>query len=142
MAAKSNALDNGLLALIFTATTLTGLAQNDSSPITTLYVSLHTSTPGAGGSQTTNEAAYTGYARVSTARTSGGWTVTGGSVSPAATISFPVCTGGTETETFVGIGTASSGAGTLLYFAPLSPTISVATSVTPQLTTASQLTEA
>ncbi len=34
------------------------------SPITNLYVSLHTGDPGEAGDQTTSEAAYTSYARV------------------------------------------------------------------------------
>lgn len=33
-----------------------------------LYISLHTSDPGEAGSQTTNEANYTSYARVAVAR--------------------------------------------------------------------------
>lgn len=40
-----------------------------------LYVSLHTDDPGAGGDQTTNECAYTSYARVAVARSAAGWTV-------------------------------------------------------------------
>jgi hypothetical protein len=38
-----------------------------------LYVSLHTADPGAGGDQTTNECAYTSYARVAVARSNAGW---------------------------------------------------------------------
>lgn len=40
-----------------------------------LYVSLHTGDPGSGGDQSTNECAYTSYARVAVARSAGGWTV-------------------------------------------------------------------
>lgn len=46
-----------------------------SSTAGSLYVSLHTADPGAGGNQTTNEAAYTSYARVAVARSSAGWTI-------------------------------------------------------------------
>lgn len=142
MAAKGTTFDNDLLKLIFNATAIANLADNAaSSPLTNLYVSLHTSSPGTGGNQTTNEAAYTSYARVAVARTSSGWTVTSSSVSPAATISFPAATGGSETETYVGVGTASSGTGKLLYFGAVSPNISVSNGVTPQLTTASTITE-
>ena len=127
---------NSLLALIFNATTFANMAINaTSSPFTNLYVSLHTATPTATGNQTSNEAAYTGYARVAVSRSSSGWTVTGNSVSPTATIVFPAATGGSETETFFGIGTSSSGAGHLLYFGAISPTIVVANGVTPELTT-------
>jgi hypothetical protein len=142
VAAKSNTWAADILELLFNATSITGIAINaTSSPLTALFVSLHTASPGASGSQATSEAAYTGYARVSVARTSGGWTISGESVSPAATIAFPAATGGSETETFFGVGTASTGAGTLLYFGPISPTIAVSSGVTPELTTATAVTE-
>lgn len=137
----SNTLENSLLLLLFNATTFADIAENDTtSPATNLYVSLHTSDPGEAGSQTTNETSYTSYARVAVARTSGGWTVTANSVSPAAEISFPACTGGTATITHMGIGTGSSGAGTLLFKGTVTPNISVASGVTPKLTTATAIT--
>lgn len=142
MAAKGSTFDNDLLKLIFNATAIANLADNAASgPLTVLYVSLHTATP-AGGNQTTSEAAYGSYARISVARTSGGWTVTANSVSPAAAITFAAASSGSETETFFGVGTASSGTGKLLYYGPISPTIAVTTGVTPQLTTATAITEA
>ena len=142
---KGTTFDNQLLALIFNATAISSpsLAQNEgTSPLTNLYVALHTASPGASGSQTTNEAAYTSYARVAVARTNVGWTVSGASVSPAATISFPTATGGSETETYFSVGSASSGAGQLLYWGPLSSNIVVTNGVTPQLTTSTAITEA
>lgn len=145
MAAKVTSVGEyaeSLLKLIFNATTFTSMAINaTTSPFTNLYVSLHTASPGATGNQTTNEAAYTGYARVAVARTSGGFTVSGGSVVPAATVTFPAATAGSETETYFGIGTSSSGTGHLLYFGPISPTIAVANGVTPSLTSATTVTE-
>lgn len=142
MAAKGSTFDNQLLALIFNGTTIANIAQNASvSPLTNLYVSLHTANPGVGGSQTTSEAAYGSYARVAVARTSGGWTVSGSSVSPVSNISFPQATSGTETETYFAVGTASSGAGQILYFGTITPNISVATGVIPVLTSASTVTE-
>jgi hypothetical protein len=139
---KGNTFENDLLLLIFNATAIADLAENDTtSPLTNLQVSLHTADPGEAGDQTTNETAYTSYARVAVARTSGGWTVTGNSVSPAANVSFPACTGGTATITHAGVGTASSGAGKLLYKGAVTPNISVSTGVTPRLTTGSTVTE-
>lgn len=132
---------NDYLKLIYNATAIANFADNAaSSPNTNLFVSLHTSSPGAGGSQTTNEAAYTSYARVTVARTSGGWTVSTNTVVPAATITFPAATGGSETETFMGIGTAVSGTGKLMHFGAVSPTIAVSSGVTPALTTATTVT--
>lgn len=139
---KGNNWSNDILGLLFNATTVANIAINaTSSPLTQLFVSLHTANPGAGGSQTTSEAAYTSYARVAVNRNSGGWTITSTSCSPTANITFPAATGGSETETFFGIGTAISGTGVLLYSGAISPTIVVSSGVTPILTTASTVVE-
>jgi hypothetical protein len=128
---------NSLLQLIFQGTAIANIAQNGVSPLTQLYLSLHTADPGAGGAQNTSEAAYPGYARQAVNRTSGGFTVTGLNVTLTAAVSFPISTGTpSETETFFAVGTASSGAGSILGRGSLSPTIAVtAAGVTPQLTT-------
>lgn len=139
---KGNTFENDLLGLIFNATAIGNIADNAAtSPLTNLYVSLHTSDPGEAGSQTTNECSYTSYARVAVARTSGGWTITANSVSPTANIDFPAATGGTETATHVGIGTDASGTGKLLYYGAISPNISISTGVTPRIGTGSTITE-
>jgi hypothetical protein len=139
---KSNAFENSLLKLIFNATAIANLADNAaSSPLTNLYVSLHTADPGEAGDQSTSEATYTGYARVAVARTTGGWTVTANSVSPVANIDFNACTGGSSTVTYFGVGTSSTGAGVLYYSGTVTPSIAVTNGVTPRLTTASTITE-
>ena len=139
---KSNTLENSWLELFFKGTTITGIADNTAtSPLTNLYVSLHTADPGEAGTAVTNEATYTSYARVAVARSGSGWTVTGNSVSPAANIDFPACTGGTNTITHFGIVSTASGAGTLYYKGTVTPNISVSSGVTPRLTTASTITE-
>lgn len=137
---KTNSFENSLLLLIFNATTIADLAENDTtSPATTLTVSLHTADPGEAGTMTTNEAAYGSYARVTVARTAGGWTVTGNSVSPVANIDFPQATSGTETITHFGVGTGVSN--NLMYKGTVTPNIAVSTGVQPRLTTASTITE-
>ena len=139
---KGNTFENDLLKLIFNATAIANIADDaSSSPLTNLFVSLHTSDPGEAGDQTTNECAYTSYARVSVARTSGGWTVTANSVSPVANVTLPAATGGSETATHWAVGTLTSGAGILLYSGTISPTIVISSGVTPILTTASTITE-
>lgn len=139
---KGNTFENDFLKLVFNATAIANIADNAAlSPLTNLQVSLHTADPGETGDQTTSETAYTSYARVAVARTSGGWTVTNNSVSPVANIDFPACTGGTETATHFGIGTASSGAGKLLYKGTITPNINISAGVTPRLTTSSTVTE-
>lgn len=142
---KSDAFENALLLLIFNNTNIANVGDatgvRGSSTAGSLYPSLHTSDPGEAGNQSTNEAAYTSYARVAVARSSGGWTITTSSVSPAALVGFPAGTGGSGTATFAGIGTASSGAGVLLYSGAITPNIVMGNGITPQLTTASAITE-
>lgn len=139
---KGNTFENDWLKLIFNATGIANLADNaSSSPLTALYVSLHTADPGEAGDQTTSETNYTGYARVAVNRNSGGWTVTANSVSPASAITFGTCTGGSGTITHFGVGTASSGAGKLLYKGTCTPNITLASGIVPVVKTDSTITE-
>lgn len=129
---KADVFENDLLKLIFQATAIANLADNAAtSPLTNLYVSLHTADPGESGNQSTSEATYTGYARVAVARTTGGWTVTGNAVENAAAINFPACTGGTNTITHFGVGTLSTGTGKLLYKGALTASLAVSAGITP-----------
>ena len=128
--------NNTNFALVGDATGLRG-----SSTAGSLYVSLHTADPGEAGDQTTSEITYTSYARVAVARSSSGFTVTANSVSPFATVTCPAGTGGSGTATYFGVGTASSGAGVLLYSGAITPNIVCGNGVTPSLTTASTITE-
>lgn len=141
---KSNAWENALLALVFNNTNAANIGDatglRGSSTPGSLYVSLHTADPGEAGDQTTNEATYTGYARAAVAR-GAGFIVTGNSVSPAADVPFPVGSGGSGTATHLGIGTAPSGAGVLLYSGTLTPNITMGSGVTPAVTAATALTE-
>jgi hypothetical protein len=139
---KGNTFENDWLLLVFNATGIANIADNaSSSPLSNLYVSLHTGDPGEAGDQTTNECAYTSYARVAVARSGSGWTVSGNSVSPAAEISFPAATGGSETATHFAVGTAASSTGKVLYKGTVTPNISISSGVTPKLTTATAITE-
>lgn len=142
---KTNTWENGLLLLVFNNTNFANVGDatglRGSSTAGSFYVSLHTSDPGEAGAQNTNETTYTSYARVAVARSGSGFVVTGNSVSPNANVDFPACTGGTATITHFGIGTDSSGPGTLLYKGAVTPNISVTSGVTPRITTASTVTE-
>ncbi len=120
----SNIAETDIVGLIFNATAL------NAAYTATLYVSLHTADPGEAGTQSTSEAAYTGYARAAVARTSGGWTVSNNVASNAAIVSFPECTAGTATITHVGIGASSSGTGRLIASGTVTPNVNVATGVT------------
>jgi hypothetical protein len=131
---KSTSTCNSILALIFNATTWNLIAENDStSPATNLYLSLHTADPGVGNAQTTNETSYTNYVRIAIARTTGGWDVpSSGATQNAALAQFAQCGASGATLTHVAIGTASSGAGTVLYAGALSSSLAVANGIQPQ----------
>lgn len=143
---KGNTFENDLLLLIFNGTTIANIANNASaSPLTQLFVSLHTADPGEAGNQTTSEVTYTGYARIGVNRNSGGWTVTGSVVNPAANIDFANPTDATnlpQTATHFAVGTAASGTGKVLYKGALSPPIVISnTGVTPRVNTSTAITE-
>lgn len=131
---KSTSTCNNVLALLFNATAWANVADNAAaSPATNLYLSLHTADPGVGNNQTTNETAYTNYVRVAVARTTGGWAVpASAATSNAALVQFAQCGVTGATVTHVAIGTASSGAGTVLYAGALSSSLAVANGIQPQ----------
>lgn len=143
---KTNAWETAFLQHLFQNANVANVGDatglRGSSTAGSLYVSFHTADPGEAGDQTTNEASYTSYARVAVARSALGWTVTGNSVSPASNIDAPASTGGsTSTITHFGVGTASSGAGTLLYKGSLSPTTPMSTGVIPRLSSSTTIQE-
>lgn len=133
---KSNTFENDLLKHVFNNDNIalvgdaTGL--RGSSAAGNLYVSLHTADPGEAGDQTTSETAYTNYARVAVARTTGGWTVTGNAVSNAALVQFAQCGVTGATLTHFGVGTDSGGAGKLLYSGALTASLAVSSGIQPQ----------
>lgn len=141
MAAATNAMENSTLLLFFnnTAFALIGDASGlqPSGTAGSLYVSLHTADPGEAGDQTTNEATYGSYARVAVARSGAGWTVVNNGVSNAGSVSFPACSSGTNTVTYFGLGTASSGTGLLLLRGQINggSGLAVSTGITPAFAT-------
>lgn len=142
---KSNSWENGLLLLLFNNTNFANVGDatglRGSTTAGSLYFSLHTADPGEAGDQTTNEVTYTSYARVAVARSGAGFTVSGNAASVAANVTFPAGTGGSGTATNWGLGTASAGAGVLLYKGTISPSIVTGNGVTPQLAAGQVVTE-
>jgi hypothetical protein len=93
-----------------------------------IYISAHTADPGDGGDQNTNEASFTGYARVTKTRSGTDWERTGGStqvVHNKTTIAFPTNTGTAEVITHICYGDDVSGAGKIRYILELASTIVV-----------------
>lgn len=131
----SNAFETLLLQLIFENANAANIGDatglRGSSTAGSLYIGLHTADPGEGGSQTTSEATYTGYARVAVARSTAGWTASGASVSNDSAVTFGACTAGSNTLTYFSIGTDSSGAGTLLFSGALTASLAVSAGITP-----------
>lgn len=129
---KGVTYDSDVLKILFTATAIANVADNAaSSPLTNLFVALHTADPSA-GNQNTSEVAYTGYNRVAVARNSSGWTVTGNSSVNAANINFPPCTGGSNTAAFFSIGKNNTGtAGEVYYAGALNSNLAISSGITP-----------
>ncbi len=137
----SNTLETALLNLIFCATAWANMADNAAgTPQTNIHTALHTADPGEGGTMSTSEAAYTSYARTNVARTSGGFTVSGNSVSPAATISFPAGSGGSGTVSYFSFGKTGGGSADIWFSGTVTPNIVTGSGITPQLSTATAVT--
>ena len=138
----SNQFEADILGLIFNATAIPGLADNASaSPLTNLYVALHTADIGEGGNQATSEVSYTGYARVAVQRTGAGWTLAGQTISPTTVIEFGEMTAGTAgTAVYASVGTAASGAGKVIIRGALSPTIPFQVGTVPRIRANSTIT--
>lgn len=80
------------------------------------------------------------YARQAVTRDAAGWTVSGNSATLAAIATFPtMASGAGGTVTYFGVGTASSGAGNLLFFGTVTPNIAVTAGVAPKLDTATAI---
>lgn len=134
MSNAADAWESGIAALYFMGDTFDGIAENDTtSPLTAHQYSLHTSSPGDGGAQNSNEIGYTGYARKSVARSSSGYNRTGGVITFDAPLSFDQGSGGSGSASDFGIGVDSSGAGTLHLYGALTPAIATGDGVTPTI---------
>ena len=138
---KTNSWETDFLRLIFEnahpSFVIGGSSGVDGSATAgNFYIALFTADPTDTGS-VANECTWTSYARVARARTTGssGWTVTGNSVTNGGAITFPTCTGGSETATHFGIckaGTAS--VADLIFHGALSGGgLAISSGVTPQI---------
>lgn len=142
----SNTTETAILDLVFTAVAWANYADNAaSSPQTNIHLGLHYDDPGDTGTMSTSEASYASYARVNVARSTSGWTVTAGSVSPDANIDFPASGGaepnGSAVLDFFSTGKTGGGATAILWSGAVSPTITVnASGITPRLSTATAIT--
>jgi hypothetical protein len=136
----SNTFEAAILALVFNNTNYANMGDatgvRGSTTAGSFYISLHTADPGETGTAVTSEAAYTNYARVAVARSSGGFTVSGTAptqAANAAVVTFPTCGTTGATVTYFGICSTASGAGELYFSGALTSPASLAVSngVTP-----------
>lgn len=145
--AISTATETAILKLVYQAVAWSLYADNTATtPQTNVGISLHTADPGTAGTASTSEIGYTGYTRVNVARTTGGWTVSGGNPAtavPVAAINFPAGTAGSGTASFFATAASNAspptGAQAILWSGTVTPNIVCGSGVTPQLTTASSI---
>lgn len=100
------------------------------------YLALYTADPGEAGTATTNETAYTNYARQTLVKATA-WTDGGASFTNAALVQFPQCGVTGAVITHGAIVTTSSGAGEILYSGELNSPLTVANLIQPQFAIAS-----
>lgn len=133
MIAKTFATD--LLRMILSGQAIAGFADAPAAgKINQIWVGLHTSDPGAAGTQETAECNYTGYTRIAVDRNALAWNFTESqaSASPVARIDFPEVRGGNQQEAvYVSFGTSKTGAGKLMLRGKLDPSITCKIGVTP-----------
>jgi ABC-type dipeptide/oligopeptide/nickel transport system ATPase component len=115
MSSMTNGFENSLALLLFNNTTIanigdaTGLVGSSTAGSTQLALAAVALTD-ADTVLTSNEIAYTGYARPTQARSSGGWTVSNDTVSNAGLIVFGQMTaGGPDTAVHLGLGFIGTG---------------------------------
>ena len=132
----SDSLETSILNHIFINSDIANIGDatglRGSSTAGSLYISFHTADPTDAGNQTSSECDYTSYARVAVARAGAQWTTTNDTVTNDNAISFPACTGGSNTATYFGIGTDTSGTGTLLFSGALDSSLAISTGITPE----------
>ena len=132
----TNAFETALLEHYFTNAAHANVGDagglQPSTAAGSMYISLHTADPTETGDQQSLECDYTSYARVAVARSAGGFTVSGNNVSNTAAVTFPQCTGGSNTATHFGIGSATSGTGNLFMSGALDSSLAISNGITPE----------
>lgn len=114
--------ENDFTRLIYNRASIGNLA--DASGSTVFWLALHTADPTDAGTQGTNEGGYPAYRRMSVARSTAGFAVTGNSASPVSAIAFPENTStstGTFTHASLGFTSAASTGGIVIVGALAAP---------------------
>ncbi len=131
---KSNATENDIVKFIANAVAMPAYGSN-------LQVNLHVADPGEAGTATTSAPTYTGYAAVAVSRDGAGWTIcdgtnpytanaSGNAFKNTAEITFPECTGGSDTITHGSVSVVATGQ--ILYKGALTASVNVSNLITPR----------
>ena len=124
----SNTAENKVLKALLQGTDI------DFRASANLYLALFTADPTESG-VFTNEANFTGYARVAVAKASG-WTDGGSTFTNASLIQFPQCTAGNNTITHFALCTLASG-GEVVVSGALNSSLNISSGIQPQFSTGS-----
>jgi hypothetical protein len=131
----SNSGETSMWDLCFTNTNFAQApVLQGSSTAGSFFIALHNASPGATGTQQTNETIYTNYTREAVARSGSGWTITGNNpiiAENAAAVTYP--TGGAtgDTLTYFSFGQETSGAGVVYGFGAMTSSLAVSNGITP-----------
>lgn len=124
----SNSAENKVLKALLQGTDI------DFRASANLYLALFTADPTESG-VFTNEANYTGYARVVMPKASA-WTDGGSTFTNATLLQFPQCTAGSNTITHFGVCTLASG-GEVIVSGALNASLNISSGIQPQFSSAS-----
>lgn len=124
----SNTTENDLALYIFDSTAPAWASNSD------FYVRLHSGDPGEAGTAVTSEISYTGYDGVAVSRTTG-FSISGNTVSNAALVQFPPCSGGSATATYFSVCTTQNGAGQIIVSGALTSSLAISNGIQPQFNT-------
>ena len=124
----SNSAENKVLKALLQGTDI------DFRASANLYLALFTADPTEAGAFT-NEANYTGYARVAMAKATS-WTDGGSTFTNSGLVQFPQCTGGNNTITHFALCTLASG-GEVVVSGALNASLNISSGIQPQFSTGS-----
>jgi len=130
---KSNLTENDYVKFVANAVAMPAYGSQ-------IYVHLHTADPGEAGTSASNEIAYTGYARVATARDNTAWTICDADGTPNAEgsafknqneVTFNECTGVADDFDITHASICTAG-GQILYKGALTAPLKVTNLITPR----------
>jgi hypothetical protein len=137
---KGNSFETSFLSHIFNNAAITGIGDSSGLPAAatsgSLYVRLCTAATTCDDSTIGTECAYTGYVAkgVAVIRSVSGWSVSSGSVTNTAAITFGACTAGSETIRYFEIwkNNTSASESDRLFWGQLTTDLAVSSGVTPE----------